>query len=285
MNSPCAPARRKAAATITLALALFLVAAVPVRAQSAATAGAVSSAKAKSPQRNSTKQAPDLSGLWGPRTERTGGEARLTWDPSDPAGQHPELAPMTPWSLERFKQAHPPFGANETFEAINDPVQLYCDPTGVSRIYFYPWQFTFVQTPDVVYILYEFSRIWRSVAMNRDHPKDPDLTWLGDSVGHYEGHTLVVDTVGFNDKTWLDHVGHPHSDALHLIERFRRVNRDTLELTMTVEDPKAYTRPFTNKKTFSLSDSPMGETICSSSEMQSFQKEIIDPTTTKPAGK
>jgi hypothetical protein len=271
-----------------LALAAFVMLNLPpvVCAQSATAPGSAAksstsnSAKPKSPAR-----VPDLSGLWGPTSVRHEGEARLTWDPSDPAGQHPERAPMTPWSLEKFKQVHPPFGANETFEAINDPVQLYCDPSGVSRIYFYPWQFTFLQTADEVYILYEFSRTWRSVAMNRDHPKDPDATWLGDSVGHYEGDTLVVDTVGFNDKTWLDHVGHPHSDELHLIERFRRLNHDTLQLTMTVEDPKAYTHSFTNKKTFSLSDSPMGETICSSSEMQSFQKEIIDPTTTKPASK
>ena len=232
----------------------------------------------------SSVRVPDLSGMWGPPATRSEGEARLSWDPSDPGGRHPEQAPMTPWSLEKFKMAHPPFGAHETFEAINDPVQVYCDPPGASRIYFYPWQFTFLQTPGVVYILYEFSRVWRSVAMNRDHPKDPDLTWLGDSVGHYEGDTLVIDTIGFNDKTWLDHVGHPHSEALHLIERFRRLSHETLELSMTVEDPKAYTRSFTNRKTFALSTSPMGETICSASEMQSFQKEIIDPTT-KPPGK
>jgi hypothetical protein len=116
--------------------------------------------------------------------------------------------------------------------------------------------------------------------MNRDHPKDPDTTWLGDSVGKYERDTLVIDTIGFNDKTWLDHVGHPHSDALHLIERFRRVSHDTLELSVTVDDPKAYTRSFTGKKHFSLSQSPMGETICSASENQAFQKKVMEPTTT-----
>lgn len=230
---------------------------------------------------------PDLSGMWGPEdtAKRTPGEARLSWDPSDPAGRKPEDAPMTPWARDKFKDAHPPFGINETFEAINDPVQIYCDPAGVSRLYFYPWQFAFLQTRDVVYILYEFSRVWRSVAMNRDHSKQPDPTWLGDSIGRYEGDTLVVDTIGFNDKTWLDHVGHPHSDALHLVERFRRLDQDTLELTVTVEDPKAYTQPFTGRKLFARSNSPMGETICSASEMESFQKEIIDPTTTPPGKK
>lgn len=104
-------------------------------------------------------------------------------------------------------------------------------------------------------------------------------TWLGDSIGRCEGDTFVVDTVGFNDKTWLDHVGHPHSDALHVIERFRHVNPNILELTLTVDDPKAYTKSMTGKKHFTLSTSPMGETIGSTSEMESFEKEILDPTT------
>jgi hypothetical protein len=239
---------------------------------------------AKTLQAKVAAHVPDLSGLWGPRdgSKRGPDEARLTWDPSDPAGRKPADAPMTPWARARFKDVHPPFGINETFQAINDPVQNYCDPPGVSRIYFYPWQFTFLQTHDVVYILYEFSRVWRSVAMNRDHPKDPDLTWLGDSIGRYEGDTLVVDTIGFNDKTWLDHVGHPHSDALHVVERFRRLDHDTLELAVTLEDPKAYTKPSIGRKLFDLSSSPMGETICSASEMESFQREIIDPTTATP---
>ncbi len=244
---------------------------------------------------SSTKSTPDLSGFWGPMPISPGpitpdmmrsmppGEVALTWDPSDPMGMRPEQAPMTPWAREKFNLARPPFGIHETFEE-NDPAQKYCDPPGVTRIYDYPWQFTFIQTPDNVYILYEFTRTWRTVAMNRKHPQDPDATWLGDSIGWYEGDTLVIDTVGFNDKTWLDHVGHPHSDALHVIERFRRVKPDLLELALTVDDPKAYTKTFTGKKHFILSTSPMGETICSGSEWESFQKEIMDPTTT-PAAK
>jgi hypothetical protein len=219
-------------------------------------------------------QVPDLSGLWGP-----GGKTVNNWLPNDPRGLHPEQAPMTPWAEQRFKAARPPFGANQTFEGINDPVQKYCDPPGVSRIYLYPWEFTLVSQPDVVYILYEYTRTWRSIAMNKEHSKDPDSTWLGESVGRYEGDALVVDTVGFNDKTWLDHLGHPHSEALHLIERFRRVDHDTLELQVTVDDPKAYTKTFTGTKLFKLSNSPMSEGICSMSESEAFQKHVIDPTT------
>jgi hypothetical protein len=188
---------------------------------------------------------------------------------------------MTPWGAARYNAARPPFGPKATFEAINDPVQLYCDPPGIPRIYPYPWEFTILQTKDVVYMLFEFTRTWRSIAMDRDHPQDPDLTWLGDSVGKYDGDTLVIDTIGFNDKTWLDQTGNPHSEALHLIERVRLVDHETLEIAMTVQDPKAYTKAFTGKRMFKRTTSPMGETICSVSEMQSFKKEIMDPTTTK----
>ena len=103
-------------------------------------------------------------------------------------------------------------------------------------------------------------------------------TWLGDSVGKYDGDALVIDTVGLNDKSWLDMVGHPHSDALHLIERFRRASHDALQLDMTIDDPKAYTKSWTAQRTFKFSSDPMGETMCSLSENQDFQKNIMDRT-------
>lgn len=145
----------------------------------------------------------------------------------------------------------------------------------------YPYEFTIVQTPKMVYILYEFTRIFRLIAMDQEHPKDPDPTWMGDSVGRYEGDTLVIDTIGFNDKTWLDHTGHPHSEALHVVERMRRVDPKTMELEVKVEDPKAYTKSFSGKKYFVPATSPMGEAICVYSEMDSFQKDVIDPATKK----
>jgi hypothetical protein len=219
---------------------------------------------------------PDFSGAWAV----TGGAP--SWDPSDPRGLKPDELPMTPWALERFKAARPPFGANATFEAVNDPVQKYCDPPGITRLYKYPWQFALIQSPGVVYILYEFTGLWRPIALDRGHPKNPDSTWMGDSIGRYEGDTFVIDTVGLNDKTWIDQVGHPHSDGLHLIERFRRVDHDTLELTVTFDDPKAYTKQFTGKGIYKLSTSPMEVTPCSLTEMQSFDDEVMKTTTVAP---
>jgi hypothetical protein len=251
-------------------IALFLIGVLPavLHAQAGATAS-----PAENQAGRSVFRVPDLSGPWAV----TGGMP--SFDPDDPRGANPENLPMTPWGLERLKDARPPFGAHATFDNVTDPVQKYCDPPGVTRLYLYPWDFSIVQTPNVVYILYEFMGFWRPVALNRVHPKDPDSTWMGDSIGRYEGDTLVVDTVGFNDKTWIDQVGHPHSDQLHLIERFRRLDHDTLELTLTFDDPKAYTKPFTATRIYKVSLAPMEETVCSLSEMQSFTDEVMKTTT------
>ena len=157
---------RLAAAAIAIASA---VAVAPVlQAQSTPSQPA---AKAK----KSAAGIPDLSGIWDPDTK---GIRISSWDSSDPFAAHPEQEPMKPWAAEKFKDVRPPFGARQTMENTNDPVQRYCDPPGVPRIYMYPWEITFIQTPKIVYILYEYTKIWRAIAMDRDHPKDPDTTWL-----------------------------------------------------------------------------------------------------------
>jgi hypothetical protein len=227
---------------------------------------------------------PDLSGIWDADVKGPEGVRVNTWDSSDPFARHPEQAPMTPWAAAKFKDVRPPFGALQTFDNSNDPVQRYCDPPGVPRIYMYPWELTFIQTPNIVYILYEFTNMWRAVHMDRGHPKDPENTWNGDSVGKYEGDTLVIDTIGLSDKTWLDQTGHPHSDALHVIEHLRRISHDELELSVTIDDPKAYTKTFSSSKVFRLTNAPMGETLCAYSEMKKFQENVVDKTQS-PAGK
>ncbi len=263
----------------TPALAAGLLCSAAVFAKTSARSQSPSSGNtAHDPVAQTSSHVPDLSGNWAVRPGET------SWDPSDPGGKDPEHLPMTQWGLERLRAARPPFGAKQTFDE-NDPHQRYCDPPGPLRMYSYPWQFTIVQTPTQVYMLFEYLHVWRGIAMNQTHPKDVDSTWLGDSVGRYEGDTLIIDTIGYNDKTWLDMVGHPHSDQLHTIERLRRLDHDTLELELTIEDPKAYTQPFTSKKTFKLSSFPMGETMCSLSEDQSFQKKIMDPTVSAPSAK
>lgn len=263
----------------TVALVAALAFSADLRAQTAASTDASKPAKPGL----MANGIPDLSGIWDPDFYGPEGVHVNTWDSSDPFAKHPEQAPMTPWAAEKFKSVRPPFGALATFDNTNDPVQRYCDPPGVPRIYMYPWELTFIQTPKIVYILYEYTKVWRAIYMDRDHPKDPDSSWMGDSVGKYEGDTFVIDTIGFNDKTWLDQTGHPHSDALHVIERIRRTSHDQLEINVTIDDPKAYTKTFSATKLYRFTDAPMGETLCAYSEMKQFQDNVIDKTQTPPS--
>jgi hypothetical protein len=131
----------------------------------------------------------------------------------------------------------------ESRQSKDDP-EANCLPTGVPRIAPYPWRI--VQTPTHIFFLFEGNiHSFRQIFMNAKHPADPDPTWYGHSVGRWEGQTLVVDTIGFNDKFWFDFRGHPHTEKLHTIERYTRKDLGTLLNEVTIEDPGAYSRPFT----------------------------------------
>lgn len=161
---------------------------------------------------------------------------------------------MTAWGQEQFKAARSVFGPDKTTPKLsNDPVYR-CYPPGLPRIYLHPKPIEIVQLPDEVVMLFEYDRIVRHIYTDgRPHEEflDPPL-WMGDSIGRWEGDTLVIDTIGFNDRTWLDRVGHPHSNALHLVERMRRTSHDVLTDEITIEDPKAYTKSWTVGTTFQL---------------------------------
>jgi hypothetical protein len=110
-----------------------------------------------------------------------------------------------------------------------------------------------VHTPREVIMLFEYDHMVRHIFTDgRGHPGDLMPTWMGHSTGKWDGDTLVVDTVGFNDKSWLDRVGHAHSEQLHVVERMRRVPPDTLQIDFTIEDAKAYTKPITSTLKFQL---------------------------------
>jgi hypothetical protein len=129
-------------------------------------------------------------------------------------------------------------------QSKDDP-EANCLPTGIPRIAPYPWRI--VQDPTHVYFLFEGNiHSYRQIFMDgRPHPADPDPTWYGHSIGKWEGDTLVVDTIGFNDKFWFDFRGHPHTEQLHTIERYTRKDLGTLENKVTIIDPADYSRPFT----------------------------------------
>jgi hypothetical protein len=122
-----------------------------------------------------------------------------------------------------------------------------CMPPGIPRLMATPFPFQIFQLPDRVLFLFEGgAHVWRVVFTDgRPHARDPNPSFLGDAVGRWEGDTLVVDVIGFNEKTWLDQDGHPHTDALHVVERYTRTDELTLHYQATLDDPKAYTRPWT----------------------------------------
>jgi hypothetical protein len=187
----------------------------------------------------------DLSGVW--NQKRVAGlNAPNSWGKEPPA--------LTPWGEVQFKSSKASNTGAYTLEATNDPVVTQCQPPGVPRIYLQPFPMQIVQTSSEVIFLYEYDHIVRHVFTDgRKHPDDLTPTYMGHSIGRWEGNdTLVVDTVGFNDSTWLDRVGHKHSDQLSVVERFTRLDRDNLQIDIAMEDPKALVKPWKGQLLYSL---------------------------------
>ncbi|MBZ5658941.1 MAG: hypothetical protein LAO08_00905 [Acidobacteriia bacterium] len=227
-----------------------------------ASASAQSSKPAAPAKPASASKTGDLSGVW--MRDAPPANAMQYWIYE----LNQEEPPMTAWGEAQFKAAKSSFGAHMyPLEETNDPVLRGCFPPGVPRVYMHPFPFQFIQTRGEVVMLFEVDSLRREIYTD-GKPHDESLVplWMGDSIGHWEGDTLVVDTVNFNDKTWLDRVGHPHSDQLHLIERFRRTAHDHLVDDITVEDPKAYTRPWTARLEFKLRPWKLTEQFCEDGE-------------------
>jgi hypothetical protein len=157
---------------------------------------------------------------------------------------------MTPSGEAKFKANKPSFGPNKV-ENSNDPA-YGCFPPGAPRVYASMGaEMQIIEQAGRTLMLFG-QNVRQIYTDGRRHPKNLHPLWMGHSIGSWEGDVFVVDTIGVNDRTWLDRMGHPHSDALHLVERFRRVANDTLHLEMTVDDPKTYTAPWTAQKVFRL---------------------------------
>ena len=220
-----------------LALLIVLTSAPFLRAQSS------ESKDVKTPPQSSV---PDLSGVW---NRRGGPNARYFL-----YGFSGEELPMTPWALEKFKANKPSFGPRAVTDP-NDPT-YDCYLPGIPRIYVHPTAFEIIHTAGRVIQYFEYDGFVRQIWTDgRPHLKIEDASerlWMGDSIGHWQGDALVVDTTNFNDKTWLDRAGHPHSEELHEMERIRRVDHNTLQIDLTIEDPKAYTRPITAQMIYQL---------------------------------
>ena len=220
---------------VALGLALGALPGVPLAAQwlHTPTPGVPRTADGKpdlsAPAPKTADGHPDLSGVWMPST-------RALQDLA--AGMKPEDVPYQPWAAQVARER-----ANGA-RGKDDPAAS-CVP-GMPKLIVLPYPYKIVQLPGETIILYEGFTTFRQIFTDgRELPTDPQPSWLGYSVGKWDGDTFVVDTIGVNDKTWMDNAGRPHSDALRTIERYRRQNFGTMDVTLTIDDPKAYTRPWT----------------------------------------
>ena len=197
---------------------------------------------------------PDFSGVW------FIDEYRRTILPN-------EDPPFQPWAKALLEKRSYDNLHHDSDVSV-DPTER-CIPPGIPRTMFQPFPWEIVQARDRIVIIYEYQSLVRQIFMDgRGHPSDLEPTYMGHAIGKFESDTLVIDTVGFNDKTWLDPAGLPHSDALHVIERMRRVDHDTLEDQITIDDPKAYTKLWTATRIFkSMPDWQIKEYVCTENNL------------------
>jgi hypothetical protein len=225
---------------------------------------------------------PDFSGLW--VTESASPELlkRMIPDATNGAGEEPlsqyfvnifsdfkpEDVPFRPAAAQLYQQR------SQSFTKLS-PIS-HCLPEGMPLIEMAPAPYKIVQTQGVTFMLYERDTTYRQVYTDgRKLPQDPQPTWLGYSVGKWDGDSLIVDSIGFNDRGWLDARAHTHSEALHLTERFHRLDFGHMEVQLTIDDPETYTRPFTIKlKQQFLPDSDLLESFCAENEKDVRHMEV-----------
>jgi len=227
--------------------------------QGVSKAPARSAAKSTGPRGPDGK--PDLTGVW-----QGGSNIKGSWeeansgtgvggtgtDPNAPAqlasGDRPagrDAAPYQPWAAKKVLESFNKRG-------IDDP-NAFCLPPGIPRVVLvqlFPIQI--IQTPQTIVMMFEYMGVHRVISMNAKHPDDLEPTYMGDSVGHWEGDTLVVDVTGFNSATWLIGTGTFHSEALHVTERYTRVDKDQINYDVTMEDPMVLTQPWVIHTTIML---------------------------------
>jgi hypothetical protein len=227
--------------------------------------------KARAPRAANGK--PDFSGMWTQKAKPIPCPAIIRGDDGECAEKDilparmanfadglPGGLPYQPWAAELVKK--------RVAQGGTDDPHSKCLPPNFPRAYALPHIEKFVQTPKLLVILDEFNASYRQIFTdNRPLPVDPQPAWNGYSTGRWEGDTLVVNSIGFRDDLWLDAIGDPLTDAAKLTERIRRPNFGTLEISVTVDDAKAYTRPWTVTLNLSIVlDTEMIDEICLENE-------------------
>jgi hypothetical protein len=223
---------------ITLQRAMCFAAALAAVLASLSCQKQSTQAKATSSVPRTADGKPDLSGVWQPGSDRVG-----TWeeanqgvgvpDPGRPPVRRGGPPPYQPWAAQKVRDSWNVRGIDNAVARCIPQLDLGGGPL-------YPMQF--VQTPQLIVILVESRHVFRLIPLNAKHPDDLDPSYLGDSVGHWEGDTLVVDVTGFKEQLAGADI---HTDAWHVVERYTRVDYNTIDYEATLEDPKALTKPWT----------------------------------------
>jgi hypothetical protein len=212
----------------------------------------------------------DFSGVWtnfAPENTRSFQNSALRADPP----------PMTPWGQERYDQAKPTFGSKSVpVLETNDPV-YDCFRPGTPRIYMHPFPMEIIHSAGRVLMLFEYDHAVRQIYTDgREHRADLAPMWMGDATGHWEGQTLVVETVNFNDKTWIDREGVPHSEELRVLERIRLDDDGNLLIDISIEDPIAFTETWTGQRRYRRVDWNIEEFACMDNvNFEAFEDDIL----------
>jgi len=230
----------------------------------------------------------DLSGVWSMPTKanferHSLNDKRLNiQDKSLPGEMRAQSfpPPMTAWGKAKFEATEPSYGPRSVPPGLGNDLVSTCEPLGYPRDL---WEanlrpFEFVQVSDRVLQHMQYHDLWRTIWTDgRALPKDPDPAWNGYSIGHWDRDTFVVESTGYDDRTWLDHFGDPHSDQMMLVEHYKRLDADTLQLDMILTDPKTYTAPWVaDTITFERVKVAIFEEICAPSEENRFNDRVRD---------
>jgi hypothetical protein len=213
----------------------------------------------------------DLSGVWG----NNGMELDLS-----------ALPPLTPWGKQQYDATRAEFGPEGVPLSNSKDGMLICDPLGYPRGYAYNYGFEFVMLPDRVFQFFELGHTWRTIWTDgRKLPEDPpQQRWLGYSVGRWEGDTFVIEGNGYDERSWISEdrrnrvYGFAHSDQMRIVERYKRTSYGTLEASISVIDPKVFTKPWVTSGTISLSPgTELWEYFCVPSESAEYNSRVLKP--------
>jgi hypothetical protein len=207
----------------------------------------------KAPPPRTASGTVDLSGIW---------QTDVKYNFDLGADLKPGDIVMLPWAQALFAERRDNNG--------KDDPEGFCMPPGFPRVNGVPFPQKILQMANAIVILYETRTTFRQIFLDSNHTltTDPQPTWMGYSRGRWDGDTLIVETTGFNDKTWLDDAGHPHSEQMKVTERFRRPSFGQLLVDITIDDPKAYAKPWTVTQAFQLlADGELIEYACNENNL------------------